>query len=306
MEVLMRRAAALMFLLFPGLAAIPRAQSTAPHAQTWAGQGKVLEGLRFPSPLLNRDVHYAIYLPADYDLSTRRYPVVYLLHGFTDDESAWIQFGEANLAADRAIAAREIPPMIIVMPDGDVTWYVNDYRGQVRYEDMFVQEFIPFIDRTYRTRAKKEFRGISGLSMGGYGSLMYAMRHPDLFVACAAFSSGVMTDEEIVSLQEYDRYFASLFDAKPEGQNRLNQHWRAYNPLDLARKVPLDRLKTVHWYLDCGDDDFLYKGNSALHVIMRDIGLPHEYRVRDGDHSWAYWRSGITAGLKFIGEDFNR
>jgi enterochelin esterase-like enzyme len=293
-------------LLFSGLAPTPRAQSTAPHAQAPACQGKVLEGLRFPSPLLNRDVNYAIYLPSDYDSSTRRYPVVYLLHGFTDDESAWIQFGEANIAADRAIAAREIPPMIIVMPDGGVTWYVNDYRGQVRYEDMFVQEFIPFIDRTYRTRAKKEFRGISGLSMGGYGSLMYAMRHPDLFIACAAFSSGVMTDEEIVSLKEYDRYFGNLFDAKPVGQNRLNQHWRAYNPLDLARKVPLERLKTVRWYLDCGDDDFLYKGNSALHVIMRDIGLPHEYRVRDGEHSWAYWRSGITAGLKFIGEDFNR
>lgn len=271
-----------------------------------AGQGRVMEGLRFSSPLLNRDVNYAIYLPPDYDTSTRRYPVVYLLHGFTDDESAWIQFGEANLAADRAIEAREIPPMIIVMPDGGVTWYINDYGGRVRYEDMFVQEFIPFIDRSYRTRPKREFRGISGLSMGGYGSLMYAMRHPELFAACAAFSSGVMTDTEVVALKDYDRLFGTLFGTKLEGQGRLVPHWRTYSPLDLVKKVPLETLKTVRWYLDCGDDDFLYKGNSALHVLMRDLGVPHEYRVRNGDHSWAYWRSGITAGLKFIGENFNR
>jgi enterochelin esterase-like enzyme len=297
----MLRSVMLLFAVCLAAAALLPAQSGAPVIQ-----GKVLEGLHFTSPLLKRDVNYAVYLPPDYESSTRRYPVVYLLHGFTDDESAWIQFGEVHLSADRAIASREIPPMIIVMPDGGVTWYINDYRGQVRYEDMFIQEFIPFIDKNYRTRAKREFRGISGLSMGGYGSLMYAMRHPDLFTACAAFSSGVMTDEEVVALKDYDQLFGDLFGAKPAGQNRLSQHWRTYSPLDLVKQVPLATLKKVRWYLDCGDDDFLYKGNSALHILMRDLGLPHEYRVRDGDHSWAYWRSGITAGLKFIGEDFNR
>jgi enterochelin esterase-like enzyme len=112
--------------------------------------GQVLEGLRFPSPILGRDVKYAVYLPPDYSISSRRYPVVYLLHGYTDDESGWIQFGEVNMAADRAIAAREIPSMIIVMPDG----------------------------------------GVSGLSMGGWGPLLQAMRHPDLFAACACLQRG--------------------------------------------------------------------------------------------------------------------
>ncbi len=260
------------------------------------------------SAVLGRSVEYALYLPPDYDLSTRRYPVVYLLHGFTDDESGWIQFGEVDLAADQAIAAREIPPMIIVMPDGGVTWYINDYRNETRFEDMFTQEFIPFIDAEYRTRPEKEFRGISGLSMGGYGSLTMAMRHPDLFAACAAFSSGVIPDEDVVSMDDerYRQVFANLYGDDLTGSGRLSPHWRAYSPLDLGKSKPVEELKEVRWYLDCGDDDFLYKGNSALHVLLRDREIPHEYRVRDGGHSWIYWRTGIVDGLAFIGRSFHR
>jgi len=270
--------------------------------------GRVLEHREFDSKILGHKVYYSIYLPYDYDFSSRRYPVVYLLHGFTDDETAWVQFGEVNLAADRAIMNREIPPMIIVMPDAGVTWYINDFQDKEPYEDMFIREFIPFIDAQYRTRAKKEFRGISGLSMGGWGALMYAMRHSDMFAACAAFSAAVWTDEEIINMEDkrYDRFFAQLFGIQLSGQNRLNKHWRQYHPLDLAKTLPEETLKKVRWYLDCGDDDFLYKGNAALHVVLRDRNIPHEFRMRDGGHSWSYWRSGITAGLKFIGESFHR
>ena len=154
------------------------------------------------SAVLGRDVAYAVYLPPDYATSTRRYPVVYLLHGYTDNESGWIQFGEVNLAADRAIAEREIPPMIIVMPDGGVSWYINDLAGKVRYEDMFVKELIPHIDAMYRTRASREFRGIAGLSMGGWGTLVQSFRHPELFAACAAFSAAVWPDEEILGMKQ--------------------------------------------------------------------------------------------------------
>ena len=84
--------------------------------------------------------------------------------------------------------------MIIVMLDAGVSWYINDYQNKVRYEDMFIQELIPYIDKTYRTRPKKEFRGVAGLSMGGWSALVYSMRHPDMFAACAAFSSAVWTD----------------------------------------------------------------------------------------------------------------
>jgi len=270
--------------------------------------GQVREGLHLTSRILGGDVNYAVYLPPDYAMSSRRYPVVYLLHGYTDDESGWIQFGEVNLAADRAIAAREIPPMIIVMPDGGVSFYINDCQNKVRFEDMFIQEFIPHIDATFRTRPEKEFRGLSGLSMGGWGSLVLAMRHPGLFAACAAFSAAMWIDEDMVNMPEknYDGLIAGLFGPGLKGRARLTPHFRAHNPIDQAKSRSVDELKEVRFYIDCGDDDFLIKGNMALHATLLERKVPHEFRVRDGGHSWVYWRTGIVDGLAFIGQSFHR
>ncbi|MCX6225122.1 MAG: alpha/beta hydrolase-fold protein [Bacteroidia bacterium] len=269
--------------------------------------GQVLEGLSMKSQVLGRDVNYAIYLPADYKGGTRYYPVVYLLHGYTDNETGWIQFGEVDMAADRAIASREIPSMIIVMPDAKATWYMNNADGSENFEDMFIQEFIPFIDKTYRTRAKKEFRGVSGLSMGGFGSLLYSLKHPEMFAACAAFSSAVWTDEEVKAMPvgNRDGLFEKLFGLTQE-KTYLTPHYRANSILDLVGSLPKEQIEKVRFYIDCGDDDFLYKGNAALHVLLRDKQIKHEFRVRDGGHTWSYWRTGISDGLKFIGESFHR
>jgi enterochelin esterase-like enzyme len=295
---------ALAAALALGLLAAPAPAFAGP-----AAAGQVLEGLSLPSAILGRDVHYAVYLPPDYAASARRYPVVYLLHGYTDDESGWIQFGEVNLAADRAIAEREIPPMIIVMPDGGVTFYINDAGGKVRYEDMFIRELIPFIDKTYRTRADREFRGVAGLSMGGWGTLVYALRHPDVFAAGAAFSAAVWSDDDITGMKQdsWDRLLGPLFGAKGlAGKARLTAHFREVSPLDLAKTLSEDSLKKVRYYIDCGDDDFLIRGNCALHLLLADRKIPHEFRVRDGGHTWTYWRTGIVDGLKFIGQSFRR
>ncbi len=272
-----------------------------------APMGQVLEGLSMKSSILGHAVNFAVYLPPDYKEGARLYPVVYLLHGYTDNESGWIQFGEINLTADRAIEAREIPPMIIVMPDAKATWYMNNADGSEKYEDMFIQEFIPYIDKNYRTRATKEFRGIAGLSMGGFGSLLYSMKHPDTFVACAAYSAAVWTEEEMKAkpFGNRDGLFEKLFGLTPD-KSFLTAHYRANSILDLASTVPKDQIEKVRLYIDCGDDDFLYKGNSALHVLLRDKQIKHEYRTRDGGHSWIYWRTGIIDGLRFIGESFHR
>ncbi len=108
-------------------------------------KGQVLEGIKFFIKILNKEVRYTIYLSCDYQNSTRRYPVVYLLHGYPDNDTAWVQFGEVNLTADKAIANQQIPPMIIVMTDGGATWYINDYQNKVRYEDIFFQEIFPIL-----------------------------------------------------------------------------------------------------------------------------------------------------------------
>lgn len=269
--------------------------------------GRVVEGLGMQGKILPYAVNYCVYLPAGYDGSTQRYPVVYLLHGYSDQEWGWVQFGEVQLAADQAIAQRKIPPMIIVMPDGKVTFYVNDHDGRERWEDMFIQEFIPHIDAVYRTRPQKEFRGISGLSMGGYGSLTLAMRYPDSFIACAAFSAAVWEDDELTgenARRNYDEFFAKLFGPLHDGD--LPAFFRERHPLDLAKTRPIEELKKVRYYIDCGDDDFLINGNMALHKALKQRGIPHEFRVRDGGHSWIYWRTGIVDGLQFIGESFHR
>jgi len=298
---------------FLGIILVAAALGTAGQAASLPAQpapapGRTLEGLKMASAILGRDLNYAIYLPPDYAASGRRYPVVYLLHGYTDDESAWIQWGEVAATADQAIADRRIPPMIIVMPDGGVTWYVNDFADKVRFGDMFIEEFIPHIDAAYRTRADRSYRGIAGLSMGGWGSLTNVLRHPETFSACAAFSSAVWTEKDMAEMpaERYDRMFAALFGPRPEGGAEPPEAFKKLNPLTLVATLPEEQLRTVRYYLDCGDDDFLIEANMALHAVLLKRKIPHEFRVRDGGHTWFYWRTGIVDGLIFLGQGFRR
>ena len=270
--------------------------------------GNVKESLKYESKLMDGPIEYSIYLPAGYETSNRSYPVLYLLHGYSDDQTGWVQFGEVARIADKGIENGDFPPVIIVMPNGKVSWYCNDYKMANPWEDMFVKEFIPAIEKTYRIRPKKEFRAISGLSMGGYGSLMLAMRNPELFSSCVAFSSGTFTDEEIVAMPDnnYNMFFGEIFGKGLTGEKRISDSWKAHSPLHLIYEVPKDKLKTIRFYIDCGDDDFLFEGNSQLHIQMRKLEISHEYRTRQGGHEWSYWRSGLVDGLKFIGESFHR
>ena len=269
--------------------------------------GVVKEGLTIDSKILGKKVRYTIYLPFDYESSSRFYPVVYLLHGYTDNDMGWIQFGEANLIADEAIAKREIPSMIIAMPDGGASWYINNYDGSVRYEDFFVKEFLPYIESHYRIRAEKPYRGIAGLSMGGFGTLVHAMRHPDLFAACAAFSAGVHTTGQIVAMDDQGwARWPTLVYGPGTSEARLTEHLLSHNPIRIVETGDPEKLKNVRIHLDCGDDDFLTIGNAMLHVALTDKKIPHEYRVRDGAHNWTYWRSGLVDGLKFIGASFHK
>jgi enterochelin esterase-like enzyme len=271
-------------------------------------RGFVKEGLTLKSEILGKEVRYTIYLPFDYESSERYYPAVYLLHGYTDNDMGWIQFGEAQLIADQAIAEREIPPMILVMPDGGVSWYINNADGSVRYEDFFFEEFIPYIESRYRIRTDRRYRGVAGLSMGGFGTLVYALKHPEMFSACAVFSAAVHTEEEILNMKQevWDRVVGSAYGYGLKGQDRLTEHLLENSPIDLVRNMDADKLKSVRIYMDCGDDDYLYKGNSTLHILLRDRNIPHEFRVRDGSHRWEYWRTGLKAGLKFIGTGFHQ
>ncbi len=270
--------------------------------------GKVYETRVVKSSILERDVRYSIYLPADYETSDRKYPVVYLLHGYTDDNTGWLQFGEVNRYADKAIADGAIPPMIIVMPNGDSSWYINSYDGKERYEDFFVKEFMPSVEKTYRIKAEKKYRGVAGLSMGGYGTLIYALKYPELFAAAAPLSAAVFDDTAVVNTpaDRYDGIFGQLYGRNLKGRDRLNKDWYDNSVLKMVEKKSAEELRKVRYWIDCGDDDFLTKGNCLLHIALSEKKIPHEYRVRDGAHTWTYWRTGITDALKFIGDSFHQ
>lgn len=251
-------------------------------------QSTVFESLSFESNKLGRKVSYSIYLPSDYSTSKRNYPVLYLLHGYTDNETNWIQMGQMKTIADRAIANEEAVPMIIVMPDAWDTWYINQYDGKVPYEDMFFEELIPYMEKTYRIRSDKESRAIAGLSMGGYGSFLYSLHHPDMFCACAPLSAAVFDDTvmEARKARSHKDLFNRLFGPGDE-------HWKQNNVLKILSDWDQNNLPKIRYYIDCGDDDGLLDGNMQVHQIMRQKGIRHEFRVRDGGHSWTYWRTAL-------------
>ena len=285
-------------LLFFSFCAAPAVYSQQP--------GKVIEESIVASAVLGRSVHYTVYLPPDYTLSQRTYPVVYLLHGYTDDNTGWLQFGEINRYADKAVAEGTIPPMIIIMPDADSSWYINSYDGKEKYEDFFFKEFIPAVEKAYRIKSQKQYRAVAGLSMGGYGSLMYALKHPEYFAAAAPLSAAVFSDDEMENMPDaqWERAFGQLYGRELKGKARLSKAWYDNSALAIIEKKSGAELNKVRYWIDCGDDDFLAKGNALLHIALRSKLVAHEYRVRDGAHNWTYWRTGITDALAFIGDSF--
>lgn len=265
-----------------------------------AQQGKVYDNLTLPSKILNGDRKYAVYLPADYETSKRNYPVLYLLHGGGDDQTGWVQFGEVKQIADKSIADGTSASMIIVMPDANtgVRGYFNDVRGKWNYEDFFFKEFMPFIEKTYRTKPEKLYRAIAGLSMGGGGTFMYALRHPELFsTACPLSASAGPVD-----LKDADvRLKRTIPDATEE---EVKKYYETQNALILVNNMPDAQKKAIRWYIDCGDDDFLFEMNSLIHIAMRKKEIPHEFRIREGGHTWTYWRTALPTVLSFVSASF--
>ncbi|GHU97056.1 hypothetical protein FACS1894156_8600 [Bacteroidia bacterium] len=156
-----------------------------------AQKSQVFETKKVKSDILKMERNYAIYLPAGYEDGDLSYPVLYLLHGSGDDHTGWVQFGQVQHIADKAIAEGAAAPMIIVMPDANtkVKGYFNAADGNFNYEDFFFKELIPHIEKTYRVRPEQRFRAISGLSMGGGGTIYYTLHHPEVFAAAAPLSA---------------------------------------------------------------------------------------------------------------------
>lgn len=269
-----------------------------------AQHGKVFDQLTLESKILGSERKYAIYLPPDYETSQRSYPVLYLLHGGGDDQTGWVQFGEVLHLTDKAIAEGKATPMIIVMPDADtgVRGYFNTPDGKWRYEDFFFEELMPHVEQKYRIRTQKRYRAVAGLSMGGGGSFMYALHRPELFSSACPLSASAGP----LTLEGAQQWLSRGNNTTTYTPAQVKTYYETHSALYLVQNMDADKIKSVRWYIDCGDDDFLYEGNALIHIALKKRDVPHEYRVRDGGHTWTYWRTALPDVLAFVSQAFHQ
>jgi S-formylglutathione hydrolase FrmB len=254
------------------------------------------------SRILGAQVKYNVYLPDSFGKENRRYPVVYLLHGLSDDYTAWVQRGNMQTVVDELIGTGEAREMVIVMPNAggpDVRHTWNGYFNMPgwSYEDFFFKELLPAVEVRYRIVGDKGHRAVMGLSMGGGGSVVYCQRHPELFSSCYAMSAWLDNKQDITGNANAERnclYYVS---------EAVREH-SALDFLDRADGETLAKLRSVAWFIDCGDDDFLLDLNVAFHQKMRNHRVKSELRVRNGVHNWEYWHLALRLALPFASRNF--
>ena len=251
---------------------------------------------RTESGILGSTKDYCIYLPAGYADEGRNFPVLYLLHGLTDTHTAWRDKGDVADIATEIISSGQAQEMIIVMPDAGTTYdgYFN-CEGWL-YEDFFFDEFIPHIESSFRVIPDRQHRAIAGLSMGGGGTVGYAIRHSSMFSTAYAMSALMgMVENSWISRNADSRRQVFVSSAVQ------------YNNIEAVRNATADKcreLASVRWFIDVGDDDFLFDNNMDFIKEMRHKRIPYQLRVRDGGHTWQYWKEALYIALPFISEGF--
>jgi putative tributyrin esterase len=259
--------------------------------------------VEFSSDAVGRKMKYNIALPAKYDQSTDRYPVLYLLHGYSSNYTAWARLGAGDYA--RAL------DLIVVMPDVGNSWYVNWAKSEDgqknNWEDFIIKDLIGHVDATYRTIAKREGRAINGLSMGGYGGLMLGLRHPDLFCSIGSESGAISFAKQVAKrLKDGEglprgrtlsatadpkigiENFNSQVERSPKGQIFTTpEECAAYDPFELVTKIPADKMP--HICIDCGTEDRLIESSQEFEKLLMEKKIPFSYAQSRGEHKPPYW-----------------
>jgi len=278
----------------------------------YAQSGTVDNTKTVQSDILNREMNYSVYLPESYHTSTRDYPVMYLLHGMTGDHSDWINLGEVQRIAGSAIADGSAPEMIIIMPDGLYdAFYINNYDGSIRWEDFFHEEFMPEIETRYRITTQRNGSAIAGLSMGGYGAMYHGIKYKEKFGSIYAMSAAFLEvepkpeEERNDREKEFHRKIWGPYNAQgfPENykEHSIQEMFKAMEPIETGQR---NRVILPQIFIDCGDDDFLIQQNMNLVSIMNEKNVTFEFRVRNGAHTWEYWRTALEKTMVFAGDIF--
>jgi enterochelin esterase-like enzyme len=278
-----------------------------PNAPDDVASGTMKYGT-FPAPSIGvEEQSYAIYLPPGYSDKGDPYPLVVFLHGLWEDEKRFEHRIGANKIIDRLIAEKKIAPVIVAIPNGNVSFYTNYHDGSKKYEDMLVKDFVPFIDETYNTIAKREGRALTGSSMGGYGALKIAFRHPELFVSIATHSAALLPEDianmppRAKQMMQHPRFkqllgpvFGDPIDAK---------FWKDENPFFLAHNGNGGQ---VALRIDCGEqDDWGFQDSAkAFHELLDSLKIPHEYGLYPGDHGTSYLKDNLFRSFVFHQQSF--
>jgi len=262
------------------------------------------------SHILKRSVRYCVYIPSGYDATAkqqppRRYPILYLLHGLGDNEQTLFNSGGWTLLDDLR-KQKKMGDFLIAAPEGRHSFYVNSADGSVRYSDFFLQEFMPLMERKFRTAAGRAGRAITGISMGGYGALRFAFAHPELFSAVSAQSAALIV-ESPRQLDAASQGGVPLLSVLGPvfGKPIEVRHWNENSPFVLAKRNAA-ALRKLSIYFNCGQEDNygFEKGAAALHHELDQEHVRHEYHSHPGDHSINYFMEHFAEVMEFHSRAF--
>ena len=256
----------------------------------FAAKAGTVDTVSIYSNSMHKSIKAVVIKPDSYQVKNKRFPVVYLLHGYDGWYSNWIiRVPELKNYADAS-------QIIIVCPDGAInSWYFDSpFDKTYRYETHITTEVVGYIDKNYRTIADKKHRAITGLSMGGHGALFLALRHPNVFGAAGSMSGLVDLKESKNRFEISKRIGDTITHAKD---------WHNLSVINLIENYKHTKLKIL---FDCGDKDIFIDGNRRLHRKMQQLKIPHEYFERPGEHNWDYWRNSIPFQLQYFQHFFQQ
>ncbi len=251
-----------------------------------------VQNLKLNSKLMSREMPYRVIFPTNYENNkTEKYAVIYLLHGLTGHFDNW---ADKTKLAEYAANYK----YLIVMPEGSNGWYSDSATvPNDKYESYIVKELIPEIDKNFRTISDRNNRVIAGLSMGGYGSLKFGLKYPEMFSLVGSFSGALgaasWTDKDLGGRGAIAETIMSVYgaaDSKTRQENDIFKMLREISP-ENAKQLPFI-------YLDCGTEDFLIQSNRDYAALLLEKKIPHEFRQLPGRHDWRFWNSQVLEFLQ--------
>ncbi|MCU0321408.1 MAG: esterase family protein [Chitinophagaceae bacterium] len=242
------------------------------------------------SKSMQKEIKTVVIKPDNYKKSKSKFPVVYLLHGAMGVSTNWIK--KVPQLQDMANEHQ----LMIVCPDGSVnSWYFDSpIDSTYKYETHVSTEVPAFIDANYKTIANRNFRAITGLSMGGHGAMFIAFRHAETFSACGSMSGALAVN-----------YIKRGYDIQKRlGDTIINRkYYEDWSVLKVIEEYPKDSLAII---IDCGLQDFIYQMSKAAHEKLVQLKIPHDYIERPGKHDWVYWANAVRYQLVFFKEHFKK